>query len=770
MPVILLSTLATLLFPRCTKIAPQDASLNSRVTAQDVLSAGAGNPINFSPHAPVDLTQLISAISPSTWMSKIPGKVKISHLTIPGTRESARYENNAGPFQTLAIADQLNNGVRSLHIDVFENTPGALLVNTSGPTAIALSDFFDTCINFLKQNATETILLTIDKGQSTPTWAADIDQKVMAQGSYFYRWPNYYLTNIQLNTDWPALNDVRGKIVLLTTAADFGLRGAARVLPNLSPIGPTAGMATLGAGVTTSSLVVDTTVKILTPFFATSADGYYQQSFVTSPVDAALPKKNALMYAFKTTENHYYVANLCLTTTGTATDALTMYPEINAFVEDILENSISGGNSNSFLRLGIVAMDFITPYESELLYLSNFNPLSKQYKNAITSDEYNIYNPDGSLVNQGAYNSTGYHSINFVPAIPTYPASDPNGPLQLFDITKIDPSKWMSYLPDTATLDRINIPGSHDALTWKGLLDDKCQSGDLNQQLACGVRDLDFRFQYESDIPGNQWFYAYHGIVTYVGVEMGDMFNILGQFLTNNPTETIIVHLALNFNGGYGGSVLALYNQKIMNFSNQHPGMLWTNPNYAKNTWPTMGELRGKIVLVSGTSMALNYYNNYPNWDGLGYVEVPPAINAFGWGSYQLWKSSSVHWDWPVYAQQIYTGLGYGNDALDTKLTDIWTMLQQSSGSNNFQGLNRLFINQTNYSDVGRILYPKPNAVYINPRVANYLKTCYLEVPATAAPLGRTEFNLLGDIQMDFVDIVMCSLVYLSNFRNSNYY
>ena len=703
-------------------------------------------------------------------MSRIPGKVKISHLTIPGTRASAQYQQGPYQFQSLAIGDQFNSGVRSFDIPVSFND-GTMIVNFGSSSPTKLTDFFTTCINFLTQQPGETILITLEPalepGEPSSIWASDIEQAVMAQGpGKFYRWPDHYLASSSAVTDWPALDDVRGKVLLLTTAPDFGTSGPAR---NVGQWQAGAHLCALGDGLNLNSgNSINPSVQVSASYLSYRADGNYGPTIPL--LDNDMPnQKSALFYAFQSTENDVTAASLCLTTTGTRSDLNNPSPKLNAFVEDILENRMSLPSTEAFLgfmRLGVVSMDFITPYESELLYLSNFVPELNTFKPAIAGDLANGYYVDGSLQNPPKYNSTCQPGpIASFSAVPTYPVVDPAaGRYELFDITKIDPSKWMSYLPDAVTLDRINIPGSHDALSWPGLVTSQSQYDNLVQQLADGAREFDFRLSLDAS-SNPQYLVGYHGTEIFHGLTFHDRLRELSAFLAQHPSETVVLHIGLGNNTDNRGAL----DGEIWDFNVTHPGVLWKNPDYVYSGWPAHGELRGKIVLVTKEDMTTDPgYGTF--WKDLGFVDQVTGNNGFLSGYYTVVHGGSIrsYRKFRTNMQDFWSIAG--DNPVPTKWNDILEQFKRSSATNN--NPNRtLYLNRTGYEDLTKNIYARNAANdLINPSLVNFLPQWFVNAPATGQPLGRTEFNCEGIVEMDFVNKMLCSLVYLSNLRNADYY
>ncbi len=157
------------------------------------------------------------------WMATIADSKLISEITIPGTHDSATYTANDidglhyVKTQSLSITDQLNIGCRFLDIRAreFNNT----LVIHHGAFFLHLNfeDILNDCRNFLKDNPSETILMSVKDEYEPENNSISYEQAFL----------NYYnidlinKNNKPVNTLWytqnliPKLGDVRGKIVLL---------------------------------------------------------------------------------------------------------------------------------------------------------------------------------------------------------------------------------------------------------------------------------------------------------------------------------------------------------------------------------------------------------------------------------------------------------------------------------------------------------------------------------------------------------------------------
>lgn len=143
---------------------------------------------------------------------------------------------------------------------------------------------------------------------------------------------------------------------------------------------------------------------------------------------------------------------------------------------------------------------------------------------------------------------------------------------------------WMSKVADGTRLIDISIPGTHDSCALYGTLFGRTQSWDVYTQLFAGIRYLDVRFrQYYDRLQ------SYHGPM-YQLQDFNTVFNSINKFLTNYPTETVILQLQDEWNA--------------KNASGTFPEMISTKLNNKNISWVefkpslTIGECAGKVVIM----------------------------------------------------------------------------------------------------------------------------------------------------------------------------
>ncbi|QHB32566.1 phosphatidylinositol-specific phospholipase C [Yersinia canariae] len=148
------------------------------------------------------------------WMSRISDTQLLSQLSIPGTHDSASFLSNVfgaefTKTQSWNIREQLDNGVRFLDArcrlinDVFTMHHGAVFLKQQ------FGDILNSCIEFLKKNPTEFILLSVKQEHTTESSTKSFNE--IMHDSYIEPHNKiFYLKNKN-----PSIRDIRGKIVLL---------------------------------------------------------------------------------------------------------------------------------------------------------------------------------------------------------------------------------------------------------------------------------------------------------------------------------------------------------------------------------------------------------------------------------------------------------------------------------------------------------------------------------------------------------------------------
>ncbi len=205
-------------------------------------------------------------------------------------------------------------------------------------------------------------------------------------------------------------------------------------------------------------------------------------------------------------------------------------------------------------------------------------------------------------------------------------------------------SDWMGGLSDDLRLTELTIPGTHESVSFYGgfwgLAD--CQGMPLHEQLAWGVRLIDIRCKQIDDS-----LILFHGDVLQCG-KFGPVLQVCTDFLDEHTGETILLRLQRIPSSDYiivpeeycdtlyipmldsmltncgdwcvlweAGSILInslSFAQTVQSYLEPKLQYIWQSDNYDRI--PTLGELRGKIVILQDFPDDDGQLILGPKWDG----------------------------------------------------------------------------------------------------------------------------------------------------------
>ena len=182
--------------------------ITSLVLAFFVVNASAHYDSGYSHNADIDANA-----SAASWMSIVPGVLRLSELSIPGTHDTmARYGGDSAQCQSMSLSKQLNSGIRYIDIRVKNRTNQFQVYHGSTYQHASFDDVLTDILNFLSTNNTETVLLKLKKEgasyNSTLSFTERFEayvEEYEALGLEFYK-----------GTDGnPRLEDMRNKVVIL---------------------------------------------------------------------------------------------------------------------------------------------------------------------------------------------------------------------------------------------------------------------------------------------------------------------------------------------------------------------------------------------------------------------------------------------------------------------------------------------------------------------------------------------------------------------------
>lgn len=190
----------------------------------------------------------------------------------------------------------------------------------------------------------------------------------------------------------------------------------------------------------------------------------------------------------------------------------------------------------------------------------------------------------------------------------------------------VDGPCWMKYVDNSKFLDELSIPGTHDSGTCSVDNDTepqssqaKCQQDYIPTQLLEGIRYFDIRLgkNDENGDPGID-----HGACYLLKkdgnfMHLSDVIGYFNTFLSENPTEALIM-LVSRGNGEATNESLTTAFGKVLD---ENPDLFYTSSRI-----PTLGEVRGKIVLLRRFGLAGNSVSSH-TW-GLDLTQWDDKIAA----------------------------------------------------------------------------------------------------------------------------------------------
>lgn len=193
---------------------------------------------------------------------------------------------------------------------------------------------------------------------------------------------------------------------------------------------------------------------------------------------------------------------------------------------------------------------------------------------------------------------------------------------------------WMSNLSNSLLLSQISIPGTHDSASFRpnvlGAGFTQTQTWNIREQLEHGIRFLDARCRLINNV-----FTMHHGAV-FLKQQFGDFLTTCIDFIKRNPTEFIILlvkqeHTIENSTKSFNGIMQERY-------IDPHNELF-----YLENKIPSIGEARGKIVLLrrySGDKVGIDA----SHWKDDATFEIKnKGFNIYVQDNYDGYTALSLH-------------------------------------------------------------------------------------------------------------------------------
>lgn len=209
----------------------------------------------------------------------------------------------------------------------------------------------------------------------------------------------------------------------------------------------------------------------------------------------------------------------------------------------------------------------------------------------------------------------------------------------------INIDNWMNELPGGIEISEIDIPGTHDTCSFYGGDFVECQLMGLKEQLEAGIRFVDIRCKHKEDK-----FAIFHGNISQKQNFEEDVRNVCQEFLKLHPSECIIMSIKQE---GKDAKCTRIFEETLDSYLNGHQ-IYW----YLENRVPTLGEVRGKIVLLrryepSARLLGIDispWEDNTTFWDKPG-----SAIDFYVQDNWKVFSNRDEKWD------AIKNALNYAN-------------------------------------------------------------------------------------------------------------
>lgn len=338
----------------------------------------------------------------------------------------------------------------------------------------------------------------------------------------------------------------------------------------------------------------------------------------------------------------------------------------------------------------------------------------------------------------------------------------------------VDGPCWMSHVDDDKYLDELSIPGTHDSGTCSVDIDTepqssqvKCQQDYIPTQLLEGIRYFDIRLGKGND-PGicHGDFYLFKKDGYYL--HLSDVIGYFKTFLSENPREALIMLASRGNDEATDDSVTTAF-AKVMA---DNPDLFYTSSRV-----PTLGEVRGKIVLLRRFRLDGDSVSGH-TW-GLDLTEWDDKIKAHSDSATMClvqdargFEAAGETGDKEPYCTKVYAQDKYKLTGTD-KLSWVDNALKETTGRTrnkvdvvdddgaNVPVQERCWsINYTSCTGLSHGGNPFTSARVVNEHL---YKSPYIN-PSDNKDTKSDYLKLIGIIASDFVDAALARSIYQRNY------
>ncbi len=212
---------------------------------------------------------------------------------------------------------------------------------------------------------------------------------------------------------------------------------------------------------------------------------------------------------------------------------------------------------------------------------------------------------------------------------------------------------WMIAIDDETAINKIAIPGSHDAATIGTIWCAETQKRTVKEQLLLGARYFDLRVHKKKDD-----YVIFHSIAD--GVDFIPVLNDIKEFINDHPTEFLILDFQ-HFKGDSQEGVAAILSDilgdaLLKNESNMD------DVQFIRSL--TLKEVRGKCIIFWGDETASNYNFTFLRNDN-ECTRAGASLDSYYLGKiHRSTFENLVQKAHPIYFDRLSTKQKNGSDAI----------------------------------------------------------------------------------------------------------
>ncbi len=182
-------------------------------------------------------------------------------------------------------------------------------------------------------------------------------------------------------------------------------------------------------------------------------------------------------------------------------------------------------------------------------------------------------------------------------------------------------NNWMQDIEDNRLVCKMSIPGTHDTGAYTGNAWVKTQDKNIEQQLNSGIRFFDIRLVYQNGV-----LKLCHSSYIFDATFVGDVLKTTVEFLKEHPSETVIMTIKQDYDLDKDGATKYLGAlQKALE------GDRTLTPYMVKSFRSdfTLGDLRGKMLIISRDGRIMTPSGNIPRWpDNASFTSSIASTNG----------------------------------------------------------------------------------------------------------------------------------------------